>query len=301
MKDEAVSPVVAFMLLLMVVVSFISLLNAYYIPSLKQQAEIEHLGKVEESFLAIGTDIDRLVSFKENAVIKERMSLGGGDVLFSAVRSTGTLQLSQDIWLVNVLIVNASGSSLFNITTFRISYRPTGNFWVNQGYQWRSGIINVTKNNRSTWLEYIDQADATRAQHQFIRVLTTPSIKEMPSSLNSNYLENVFISMSNLSIDKDKMFMSSNGGGGVDLVMKKNEYLIQNVAEIKFTINPGLTSDEKNFLSSVLSEVNTSQFKYLNCEKTDGSATGIYTFTFPDPSHQVNITFGQHVLVANIA
>ena len=50
-KNDAVSPVVAFMLLLMIVVSFISVLNAYYIPSLKQQSEIEHLHNVEQSFL----------------------------------------------------------------------------------------------------------------------------------------------------------------------------------------------------------------------------------------------------------
>ena len=75
-KDDALSPVVAFMLLLMVVVSFISLLNAYYIPSLKQQAEIEHLQHARDGITAVDNDIWRLISDHPGAVVSGICTFG---------------------------------------------------------------------------------------------------------------------------------------------------------------------------------------------------------------------------------
>ena len=97
MKEEAVSPVVAFMLLLMIIVSFISILNAYYIPSLKQQAEIEHLYNVEQSFLKISSDILQILTFKQNMTMTESIQLGGGDVYFSPIKSSGYLEVNSTL------------------------------------------------------------------------------------------------------------------------------------------------------------------------------------------------------------
>jgi hypothetical protein len=158
MKEEAVSPVVAFMLLLMVVVSFISLLNAYYIPSLKQQAEIEHLHQVEQSFLKISSDILQILNFRQNMSMSESVQLGGGDVYFSPLKSSGYLEVNTT--LQTEPLVTMSVTSVYNktinwsvyteINRTRIIYRPVGNFWINQGYEWEDGIIYVTKGKKST-------------------------------------------------------------------------------------------------------------------------------------------------------
>ncbi len=91
MDDRAVSPVVAAMLLLAVLVTFLSAYNAVVIPpSLKQQAEVEHLHAVEESFLAFGSDMTAAAALKQDMRLSKRIPpLGGGDMILDPVRSGG--------------------------------------------------------------------------------------------------------------------------------------------------------------------------------------------------------------------
>ena len=237
MKEEAVSPVVDFMLLLMIIVSFISILNAYYIPSLKQQAEIEHLNQVEKAFFLIDSDIHRLISFKENAVIKHRVPLGGGDVIFSPIRSSGTLRISDDSVLGTISLINDTGKKDFPITTINISYNPIGNYWINQGYEWKNGTINITKGRKSTWLEYLDLNVANQKKCEFFTILSTPLIQEVNSSRFSENNENIIITVCNISFVPDNSFISSNGIGGVQLNMTNEREFIPNVTKIEYKSN----------------------------------------------------------------
>ncbi|HWQ64069.1 MAG TPA: hypothetical protein VN429_06595, partial [Methanospirillum sp.] len=160
MKDNAVSPVIAFMLLLMIIVSFISVLNAYYIPSLKQQAEVQHLHSVEESFSKMSSDILQVLSFRQNMTMKEPVELGGGDILLSSLRSSGYLEVNTSLRDTSPSHIDISLNSKpvmeSHVNSSKILYRPVGNFWVNQGYEWEDGVLNVTKGNRKTYLEYTD-------------------------------------------------------------------------------------------------------------------------------------------------
>ncbi|WP_292366313.1 MULTISPECIES: hypothetical protein [unclassified Methanoculleus] len=150
MDDRAVSPVVAAMLLLAVLVMFLSVYNAVVIPSLKQQAEVEHLRAVEESFLAFGSDITTAAALKQDLHLSKRIPLGGGETILDPVRSAGTLRVDPGGPLANVTLNGTTYTC--NLTKF--SYTPIGNFWRNQGYAWQYGYTNVTDEVLQTPLDY---------------------------------------------------------------------------------------------------------------------------------------------------
>lgn len=154
MDEHAVAPVVAAMLLLAVLVTFLSAYNAIVIPSVKQQAEIDHLHVVEESFLAFGSDIDTAAALKQDLHLSKRIPLGGGETLLEPTRSGGSLQIFEDPAgpLANVTL---NGTTYFcNQTNF--SYVPICSFWCDQGYLWQYGYTNVTRGKLQTPLEYPD-------------------------------------------------------------------------------------------------------------------------------------------------
>jgi hypothetical protein len=160
MKDDAVAPVIAAMLLLAVLVTFFSAWNAVVIPSIKEQSEMMHLHGVEESFARFSSDIDAAASTKGGMQLSEPVPLGGGDGVFNSQKSGGTLRsLTEPSGYMDVGITS---SVLVDTATFRLanfSYRPVGNFWQDQGYDWSYGYINVTKNDLKTPLTYATMAD----------------------------------------------------------------------------------------------------------------------------------------------
>lgn len=279
MNDDAVSPVIAFMLLLMIVVSCLSLLNAYYIPSLKQQAEIEHLRGVQQSFLEISTDIDRLLSFGQGGDVKEQIQLGGGDVIFSPLRSSGSLQIADDGWVASLIITNSSNTSfVYNCSKLSISYLPAGNFWVNQGFRWSNGVINITKGKRSTWADYSTGQKALMAQDSFIARLSTPTSEELISPYDPGRLIKTKIIFRNMISDPDLSFVSSNGFAGVNLNGKVNQEEIIDANSLRLVVNSTyLASDQvkDGYLSWI-----TNNYMFNNCNVTSTGGSGEYSLIF---------------------
>lgn len=142
-EEEAVSTVVAMMLILAILSTLIAIYTATYLPGLKQQAEIEHSHDVADAFARFGSDIDYAVSHKTGARFSEPFALGGGDVLLSPVRSSGTVTIENQT-LVKVTITGKEtkkkAASLVNI-----SYVPSFTTWEPQGYRWEYGFVAVTK------------------------------------------------------------------------------------------------------------------------------------------------------------
>ena len=147
MKDDAVAPVIAVMLILAAVAMVFAIFNGVYIPSLKQAAEIEHLQNVESSFQHFSSDIERAVAERrDGTTLSEPVPLGGGDIFFNPLRSAGSLQVMNESNPVYYLTLETeSGTVRFNGTMVNISYDPVGNFWQDQGYRWQYGFLNVTK------------------------------------------------------------------------------------------------------------------------------------------------------------
>lgn len=156
MTDDAVAPVVAVMLILAVIVTFFAAWNAYFVPSMKEQSEITHIGEVETGILKFSSNIETAASLKKKTRFSEPVPLGGGDFTFDPVKSGGVLRVQgEDKGYLRVEIVNDSTvqpSGALRMVNF--SYQPVNNFWQDQGYSWSFGSVNVTKGSLSTPLQY---------------------------------------------------------------------------------------------------------------------------------------------------
>lgn len=165
MRDDAVAPVIAVMLILAAVVTFLSIWNAVYVPSMKQAAEVEHLKNVETAFQHFSSDIEKAVSSRQdNLVFSEPVPLGGGDTSINLLKSSGTLFVQNENVPVYILSFTENGMDIpvVNGTIANVSYEPVSNFWQDQGYQWQYGYINVTKyKTLRTPLGYYNMTDVS--------------------------------------------------------------------------------------------------------------------------------------------
>jgi len=159
MNDDAIAPVVAVMMILVVAVTLLSIWNAIYLPDLKQQAEMEHLEEVENSFVNIDESIRKMVLFQSEGELTESVTLGGGDIMLHQAKSGGVLSIHKYPSAI-VTVKNATSPLYEAFMIENISYTPSSNFWLNQGYEWRDGIINVTKGTNSVPRFYVDVSEA---------------------------------------------------------------------------------------------------------------------------------------------
>jgi hypothetical protein len=149
MKDDAVAPVIAVMLILAAIVTFLSVWNAVYIPSMKQSAEVSHIQDVESAFLHFSSDIEQAASTRQDDLtLSEPVQLGGGDFFFNTLRSSGSLSVKNEqkpIYYLTLYDKTGAVVGEMDGTLVNISYEPRGNFWQDQGYRWQYGYVNVTK------------------------------------------------------------------------------------------------------------------------------------------------------------
>ena len=164
-NDDAVSSVVALMLLLAVIATFLSLYATTYVPGLKEQSEIDRTNTVKEAFVGFSSDIERIVYKKAGGVsYGYSIPLGAGDVLMSPEKSSGMLAVRNlgnftDIYVDSDLVANCS---MVNVT-----FEPSYSFWEEQGYVWQYGYINVTKGVRTTPLEAYSMDDVLNSASEF--------------------------------------------------------------------------------------------------------------------------------------
>lgn len=214
MKDNAISAVIAYMILLTITVSFIALLNAVWIPQMKQQSEIEHLNNVQDTFLSLRTDIDRLISYRQNSSITHSIQLGGGDVLFSPIKSSGTMEI-----IKKDLSDSITANSLeIRLNSIKINYSPIMNFWIDQGYSWENGTIYLNKYNltRNTPLD-IESSPYTFIEEKFV-----PQIDSIARNAEKT---NVSISLVTFG-DSDNSFIGGNSFASVFCKMECPVYEI---------------------------------------------------------------------------
>ncbi|KUG15337.1 hypothetical protein ASZ90_015013 [hydrocarbon metagenome] len=146
MNDDAISPVVAVMMILVVIVTLFSIWNATYLPDLKQSAEVGHIREVEASFHTIDENIRNMIVLRRTGVMTVTVPLGGGDIVIHQSRSGGNLTLGHPEKVITV----ENSTVTRETSVIPITYSPVSNFWQNIGYEWRYGIVNVTKGSVST-------------------------------------------------------------------------------------------------------------------------------------------------------
>jgi len=202
-NDDAVSTVIAMMLILGIIVTLLAIYSATYLPGLKQQSEIEHSREVANAFVRFDSDIYYVISHKKPARFSEPFSLGGGDILLSPVRSSGLVTIEERP-LVNVTVTNTTqGKMTGNISLVNVSYVPSFTSWEPQGYLWEYGFVAVTKGNVT-----VPQS----SQYTTISEARAGSDRFLESFIAMSPLENeIEITVVNLTRKEDGYFITGSG------------------------------------------------------------------------------------------
>lgn len=145
-KDEAVSAVIAVMLILAILATCVAVYTTTYVPGLKQQQEIVHSGEVKLSFERFAADVSDAVSRQKPAVYSEVLTLGGGDILLSPVKSGGTVEIAG----AGLGSLSIGSSAPIAIPGVSISYAPSFSAWEPQGYSYANGTVWIVKENKTT-------------------------------------------------------------------------------------------------------------------------------------------------------
>lgn len=263
MNDDAVAPVIAVMLILAAIVTFLSVWNAVYVPSMKQSAEVGHLHDVESAFLHFSSNIERAASTQQDdLMLSEPVPLGGGDFFFNTLRSSGSLSVQNEQKPIHYLtLYDESGVVLGELdsTLVNISYEPQGNFWQDQGYRWQYGYINVTKHRTlQSPLKYFNMTNVNNEFEETGSLSTfAGSFGSVGHTVNQTLFQNETVNDDNrftfsprtgncsrivlravkMSVSPDHPFVNSNGFGTLQL--KSNVTTVPYYGVHKITIGSG--------------------------------------------------------------
>lgn len=305
MRDDAVAPVIAVMLILAALVTFLSVWNAVYIPSMKQSAEVEHIQNVESAFMHFSSDIERAVSTRQDRLtMSEPVQLGGGDFFFNTLRSSGSLSVQNEQKPVYYLtlydktgaVIGEMDGSLVNI-----SYEPQGNFWQDQGYRWQFGYLNVTKyRKRQSPLKYYTMTNVNNEFKSTGSLATfAGSFGGIDYTVNQTLIQNstptpdnrfafspragncssIILWAINLSASPDHSFVSSNGFGTLQLKSSVTSVPYEGVSTITIGSNrePFGNATFRNWNSSFTPLDGTCENNILYHPESSGDGFSLYT------------------------
>ena len=145
-KDDAVSPVIALMLILAILATCMAVYTTTYVPGLKQQDEITHSGEVKLAFERFASDIDNVIAQGKPAVYTEVLELGGGDVPLSPTKSSGTVEINT----TEIGTYKIGDGTEQKLNGIEISYLPSFTAWEKQGYVYENGVVWIVKDDKIT-------------------------------------------------------------------------------------------------------------------------------------------------------
>ncbi len=175
-KDDAVSPVIALMLILAILATCLAVYTTTYVPGLKQQDEITHSGEVKLAFERFASDIDNLIALGKPAVYTEVLELGGGDVLLSPTKSSGTVEI-EEIKIGTYQIGTETPNDLDGV---RITYTPSFTAWEKQGYLYKNGVVWIVKDEKKTpaALKWYTVEDGLKQENKTIETWYSPVVSD---------------------------------------------------------------------------------------------------------------------------
>ncbi len=234
MREDAVAPILAVLLILGVAVAFLGAWNSTTVPSWKAEAEIIHTDAVEEAFVAFSADVLTLATTKKDGMSVNRVvPLGGGSVIFDSTKSSGTVRIFPDNASVRPILMKAEltmpggTKSTYDLRLLNVSYRPINNFWQNQGYVYEYGHVNVTKDTITTPLQYADMNAAA----------ASPAVENLAGSFVD--ITNDTITLVSWNTTRSAAFASGNGNAVVSAEMKLvQKSLYENTTVINITTAP---------------------------------------------------------------
>jgi hypothetical protein len=130
------------------------------------------------------------------------------------------------------LTVYNNSIEVYSLTLINFSFWTVNNFWVDQGYTWQYGYVNVTRNPESggAWLQYVTMDDVNRTIDSFGQTLINDEMNENGSIIT--------IDAVNFLAD-EKSFTSGNGYGKLKLNATRNKVTFKSEDEclIKLSVN----------------------------------------------------------------
>jgi len=302
-RDAAVAPVIAAMLVLAVIVTFFAVWNATAIPAMKEQAEVSHLHEVESGILRFSSDIESAASTPNNMKLSERIPLGGGDVLFSSTKSGGTLAIQDEdenrpYMVMEIYNRTDSGPDFTNRASFRLvnySYRPSGNFWLDQGYVWSYGYVNVTKGTPdATPLETpLEFSTMSAVKYTLTGALFSASSSHNPADpCNCSVVILKGVSIKRVNSDRS---MSGNGIGTLALNSTLIPTSISDVTRINMTISSPQPAFQNTLRESVNSSLNQNVLipcRNIHLDTTPSTDSSILLTIDPGPT---NVTVSRKI------
>ncbi len=160
-RDDALSEVVGFVLILGVLVLVMSLYQLYVVPAQGREDEIAHLNIIKDQFVDTKISMDSLwINNQSGITISTSYQLGtlggyssGGGVtmpLLSPIGSTARISLNtpkegsiqrMENFTITTNATSAPGNYPINFTMGKLAYISDNNYWIQQTYYYQMGGV----------------------------------------------------------------------------------------------------------------------------------------------------------------
>ena len=156
-RDDGLSEVVGFVLLLAVIVVALSLYQVYAVPAVGREDEIAHMNQVKDRFVDYKIALDSLwVNNRSGVLLSTAFDLGTGATttgggaftipILTPVGSGGTVSAKSG----GANLTIDTGSKKETIPLGSLSYRSSNNYWVEQTWTYQGGAIFLSQEGGTT-------------------------------------------------------------------------------------------------------------------------------------------------------
>ncbi len=147
-SDDAVVGIVATFLIVGLIVTVISMIQAVYVPEWMEQTEADHMEVVADQFSQLKFAIDTQSAIKEpHTPISTSITLGNKELPFlTSSRAYGSLDILSDECVVT--ITNDSGSVSYPLGV--IKYSSANAYFLNQAYICEAGAVILSQSQGNT-------------------------------------------------------------------------------------------------------------------------------------------------------
>jgi hypothetical protein len=158
-RDDALSEVVGFVLLLALIVVALSLYQVYGVPAAGRENEIAHMNQVKDRFVDYKIALDSLwLNDREGVLISTAFGLGTGAAttagsalsfpILSPAGSGGTLVVKSGG--ANLTIKGNGTPRLQDLPLGSLSYTSSNHYWVDQTWTYQMGAVFLTQEGNTT-------------------------------------------------------------------------------------------------------------------------------------------------------
>ena len=147
-SDDAVVGIVATFLIVGLIVTVISMIQAVYVPEWMEQTEADHMEVVADQFSQLKFAIDTQSAIKEpNTPISTSITLGNKELPFlTSSRAYGSLDILSDECIVTINYSNVTKSYSLGV----IKYSSANAYFLNQAYICEAGAVILSQSQGNT-------------------------------------------------------------------------------------------------------------------------------------------------------